>query len=324
MASLAPGADRVVDFDLWTARERGDLAVRCTTMLNGDLDNSNDLQQDTVTVNVHDLAAVSVNQPRGNIPTGIITPRGRFHNSGTMRDTVTVFFEIPEDAYQSIRYFPDGIPVGRDTIIDFDDWNAVNPGPYTSYCSTWCARDQFRFNDAFTGHFSVGMSDVGVTQIVAPSGAIETSAAVTPVATVHNYGILPATFQVFCRIQTETDPVVFIDTSQVSGLPGDSDRTVTFRTRDKPHPEGDYLTRCSTAMAADAVHDNDTLSRRFSITATPPIPVWAALTPVPTAAKVKNVKDGGALVYGREASDADDTGYVLRLQGQQHLRILPL
>jgi hypothetical protein len=315
VTNLAPGDDELVDFDPWVARERGDLTVRCTTMLFGDLDNSNDLQQSQITVNVHDQASVSVTQPRGNIPVGIITPQGRFHNSGTVRDTVTVFFEIWEDAYSSSRFLPEGIPPGRDTIIDFDDWNAVNLGPYTSYCSTWSSRDQFRFNDVFTGHFSVGMSDVGLTQITTPSGTIETSAVVTPSAIVHNYGALPATFPVYCRIATAGDSVAFRDTFQVVNLPGDSNLTVTFRTWNKPHNEGSFRTRCSTAMTGDAVFDNDTLSRAFTIVATPPIPVWSALQAMPTAAKIKNVKDGGALVYGRDESAADDTGYVYAFKG---------
>jgi hypothetical protein len=63
------------------------------------------------------------------------------------------------------------------------------------------------------------------------------------------------------------------------------------------------------------VPDNDTLSRAFSVIAMRPIPVWTALDLVPTATKVKNVKDGGALVYGRETSGANDTGYVYAFKG---------
>jgi hypothetical protein len=48
----------------------------------------------------------------------------------------------------------------------------------------------------------------------------------------------------------------------------------------------------------------------------PPGPAaWTKMTNLPPGSKSKNVKDGGALAYGKEATDANDTGYVYAFKG---------
>ena len=49
---------------------------------------------------------------------------------------------------------------------------------------------------------------------------------------------------------------------------------------------------------------------------------WTLMAELPLGGKSKNVKDGGALCYGKEAGN--DTGFVYAFQGQQPVRVLPV
>ena len=46
-----------------------------------------------------------------------------------------------------------------------------------------------------------------------------------------------------------------------------------------------------------------------------PTAVWSSQTELPLGDKSKNIKDGGALTYGKEGTDANDTGYVYAFKG---------
>ncbi len=315
VTALAPGGDRTVDFDLWPARARGTWSVRCSTMLGGDADPSNDVAQDSVTVNVHDIAAVSIVAPRNSIPIESIIPQARIHNGGTLRDSLTVTFEILEDSFVSLLELPDGIPVGHDTIVDFDIYYAGIPGSYTTMCSTWSRKDQFAPNNIVGGRFSVAMNDVGVEQVLAPLGSFDTSVVLNPSAKFHNWGIQPSTFHAYCLLLTDSDATVYTDSITVANLQIGADTTLTFAAWSKPHAEGSYAVRCSTWLSGDANTSNDTLAGAFTITSTLPEAHWLSMLAMPTKLKVKNVKDGGALAYGKEATDANDTGYVYAFKG---------
>ena len=315
VTALAPGGDRTIDFDLWPARARGTWSVRCSTMLAGDADSSNDAAQDSVTVNVHDIAAVSIVAPRNSIPIESIIPQARIHNGGTLRDSLTVTFEILEDSFVSLLELPDGIPVGHDTIVDFDIYYAGIPGSYTTMCSTWSRKDQFTPNNIVGGRFSVAMNDVGVEQVLAPLGSFDTSVVLTPSAEFHNWGIQPSTFHAYCLLLTDLGETVYTDSTTVTNLQIGADTTLTFAAWAKPHAEGSYAVRCSTWLSGDANTSNDTLAGAFAITSTLPEAHWDSMLAMPTKPKVKHVKDGGALAYGREAADANDTGYIYAFKG---------
>jgi hypothetical protein len=315
VTALAPGADRTVNFDVWPARARGTWSVRCSTMLSGDEDPSNNAARDSVTVNVHDIAAVSIVAPKNSIPIESIIPQTRIHNSGTLRDSLTVTFKVLEDSFVSFRNLPDGIPVGHDTIIDFDVYYAGIPGGYTTKCSTWSRKDQFAPNNTVDGQFSVAMNDVGVAQVLAPLGTFDTSVVLTPRGEFHNWGILPATFHAYCRLLTDSGAAAYRDSITVANLQVGADTTLTFATWAKPHAAGNYSVRCSTWLSGDANTSNDTLSGTFTITSAQPEVQWLSMPPIPTKPKVKNVKDGGALAWGKGATDADDTGYVYAFKG---------
>jgi N-acetylneuraminic acid mutarotase len=311
VTDLAPGMDQNVDFDVWTATERGTLAVSCTTRLDGDVDNSNDRREGSVTVNVHDVGVVAIDVPSGNVPPGIITPFARLRNYGNVREPAAVTFAIPEAAYFSTRDLPDGLPIGADTTIAFDDWNAATPGNFTAVCSTFSAPDQVPNNNVKSQPFAVGLGDVGVSAILYPVGAIDSGVDIAPQARLHNYGSLSASFRAYFFIDGSLDATIYGDTLQIDALGSGLDTTVTFLTWPRPHTPGAYTARCSTWMASDTLATNDVLAVGFTITVTLSETGWVQKPDVPAGGKNKNVKDGGCLTCKADA----DTDMVYALKG---------
>ncbi len=92
--------------------------------------------------------------------------------------------------------------------------------------------------------------DVGVTQIIAPTGIIDSGTSVTPQARVKNYGTDPASFPVFFRTGT------YADTQNVTNLAAGDSTTVSFATWTATQ-RGINVTRCSTCLTDDTYHGND-------------------------------------------------------------------
>ena len=122
-------------------------------------------------------------------------------------------------------------------------------------------------------------------------------------------------FRVFFRIDSGATHVVFYDEdSLVNGLAEHGTVTIEFPEWAKPHPFGAYAFVCSTGLAADTHNVNDAVHGSFTVSYGG-AGFWVARELCPRAARVKNVKDGGALAYGKEGTDANDTGYVYAFKG---------
>jgi hypothetical protein len=175
--------------------------------------------------------------------------------------------------------------------VSFTAWNAVQVGTHATRCSTALSGDVIPANDTLSGTVTVRsvfrgwVIDVGVTAIVAPTGTVDSGAAITPQARVRNYGTDAASFPVTMSIGTGyantqtvgTDAASFpvtmsivtgyTDTQIVTNLaPGDS---VEVRFADwTAAPRGPLAVRCSTALANDQNHGNDTLSGSVTVRVT--------------------------------------------------------
>ena len=151
--------------------------------------------------------------------------------------------------------------------------------------------------------------DVGVVSIDRPVGQNESSATIVPAATVKNFGLDPATFDVYFLINgggTYSDHVT------IANLAGGATTTATFVEWPKPHALGSYITRCSTYVAGDVGPGNDTLGGTFSIVVQVAETGWIRKADVPLGGKAKRVKDGGCLAYSEET---DATGCIYALKG---------
>jgi len=137
---LAPGATQPLTFPSWTAEERGLLAVRCSTMLSGDLIPANDLITGWVYVRVRDAAAVQVIAPTGTMESSaVVTPRALVANLGTETETFDARLSIGAD------YSDDSAltlaPGATDTAW-FDTWVASPLGWLMVRCTTLLPGDQ--------------------------------------------------------------------------------------------------------------------------------------------------------------------------------------
>jgi N-acetylneuraminic acid mutarotase len=313
VAGLSPNKDTVLNsFAPWPAIQRGVWTVRCSLQV---VDQQfGDTMSGTVTVNVHDLSAKAIVAPVGGVPPITMTPKAKVRNYGTQRESCTVTFSINSSPPYTDTKDLTGLPVGCDTVLAFADWPASN-GSYTARCSTYLANDQVPGNEVVTTDFQVGMCDVGVTAILLP-GDIDTSAAVTPSATVQNFAGIPSSFPVRFTIANGSDVIVYTGDTTVYSLAGGSSANVTFPPWPKPHAPGWYAAKCSTMLEGDAGPDNDAATGLFRVgpdTGGGNGP-WTRRTDLPPGDRHKTIKDGGALCYG-EAVGVSDTGYVYALKG---------
>jgi hypothetical protein len=159
--------------------------------------------------------------------------------------------------------------------------------------------------------------DVSVVQIVWPLGSVDTLPK-TPRARVRNLGQMTETFQVGMRIVNLSGVTVYTGSAQASSLLPGAETVLDFPVWGGHHDQGDYTARCSTSLPGDADQSNDLAFGLFTV-----LPVggsagvWVQKTSLPDGSRQKNIKDGGALAYGKEGAGgfANDTGYVYAFKG---------
>jgi hypothetical protein len=322
VTGLSTGTDTTLHFvATGVMRLRAGYAAKCTTQLANDMVQGNDRVAQTIAVNVHDVAAVGIVAPSGQIPPGPITPVATFRNRGTLREPTVLYFLINSSPayFDSVTFNTTdvvGLPLGVDTTISFPSWTAI-PGTYVPRCSVY-APDQVRSNDAFTGaSFQCGHVDVAVLSITAPApgSSIDSSEAITPSVMARNNGELTANIDAWFFIDS-VGGSVYNQHVVVTGVAPGASAPISFPEWAKPHSvHSSYAMRCSVYVAFDGDPSNDVATGTFSITARPLIPFgWNLLAPVPPGPKAKNVKDGADLAYGQAATD-NDTGYIYAFKG---------
>ncbi len=168
----------------------------------------------------------------------------------TNETTDTVFVRVIDDSSDSktgtINYFAathlawNSTGVSSDTPVSIPDYNTA------VYARARIQRGR----------------DVGVTQITAPTGTVDSGTTITPRARVKNFGPSTASFPVTFRIGD------FYNNSQtVTNLaPGDS-VLVSF-TNWIARQRETHVTRCTTALTDDQNHDNDALSGSVTVRVT--------------------------------------------------------
>jgi len=126
--------------------------------------------------------------------------------------------------------------------------------------------------------FTTGTLDAGMTEIIEPSGLIDTTSKV-PQATVHNFGTLDRDLTTWFEIRygAADGPVQYLQSVTVYGL-GDEDQTATFPTWDVPNDqEGAYYAKSWTELEGDIDATNDTARSQFVVASSDPDP-WSGST----------------------------------------------
>ncbi len=188
--NLAPLDSMLVDFAPWTARTVGRWAVTCSTMLDNDADPSNDRVVDSVHVRqaeVRDVGAVRIVTPAETTRfEAIVVPKAVFRNFGNVAASFSVTMTI-EPGYRDLQHVNELQP-GESTSVDFTPWSAAPPGPLLIAASCELPGDVNPDNDTVRGRIFVRVRDAAVMTILAPRGAIDSGAVVTPTSTVANHG----------------------------------------------------------------------------------------------------------------------------------------
>ena len=290
---LPEGEEELATFAPWTVGPRGSYIVKCSTELANDMYPSNDPLDSLFSVQVKDYAATEISYPTAPVDSGAtIQPKAWVYNYGTTDETdVPVTFYIVGTSYSSTKTV--SLFAGNSIEQTFDDFVANFPrGSYTMRCTTKLDGDLVVNNNLATSSALIAAHDVGIAEIIAPVGSVDTAATLIPQAKVKNFGNVLDSFNVRFIIsgplsrpnfpsskdgqatigdwtspsqKLERDEDVWYDDSIVTVNAGDS-LTIEFASW-IIGPRGDYSARCSTALATDKYPANDTISGSFTITA---------------------------------------------------------
>lgn len=254
--TINSGATDTVNLSPWRVNApRGVLPVLCSVYVANDGNRVNDTLQSGTTVIVHDVTVISIVAPTGDIDSGAaVVPRARVRNIGSVGENFPCRFTISDGYLAQLNV---SVLAGADTVISFPDWYANTAGTFSSKCTTLLGRDQNPANDRAIDTVRVVGTDVGIVQILAPSGDIDPGE-ITPVARVANYSPGTRSFLTFLRIvNISSGELVFSDSVFVNRLPTDSTRDVAYSTWSAA--PGTYTVRCSVGLG-DPNPQNDTLS----------------------------------------------------------------
>jgi len=304
VANHAPGTSYYLGFPAFTARERGSLVVRCSTMLSGDLDPANNLRTGSVTVNVKDVGCSRVAMP-GTIDSGaIVTPACTVYNYGTTTESYNVRMKIGA-VYDTTAAVSSHLP-GTYVAVSFPTWLADQAGVFPVTCSTELAGDMVSANNRQTDTVYVvagTVKDVGCSRVAMPGTTIDKGAVVTPACTVYNYGTTTESYNVRMKIGTGYDTVASVS----SHAPGTYVR-VSFPTW-LADQTGTFPVTCSTELAGDLVNAND---RQTDIVYVITDTTWVPEPQPPLGGRGKTVSDGGAMA---SLPGNGDTTYSFLLKG---------
>jgi len=155
VSNLNPGDSTVVSFPVCTLRVRNTHTTRCTTALTSDQNPSNNALSGSVTVRVRDIEVTAIEAPTGTIDSGVVVvPRARVRNNGTGTETFPVSFRISDGNSWPARNKTLNSGV-EDTVNFSPSWHAIQPGTWTTKCTTALIGDQNHSNDWKTGSVTV-------------------------------------------------------------------------------------------------------------------------------------------------------------------------
>lgn len=250
---LASGEERIINFNQWQPT-RGTYAVRCSVYLIGDAVQTNDTLSNSVTVRVKDVGVVSIDNPSGSFDSiGSVIPIATLKNYGTASETFNVKFRIGS-VYAQTR--AKTLNPGQQDTVGFPGWIPVR-GTYQIQCSTMLASDVMYSNDTTTNSVTVLVKNIGITQIVSPTGTIDSSPPIIPQVKVKNYGTNQAVFNVWLKIGSG----YYVNRAKT--INAGIEDTINFVSWQPIR--GSHLVKCSVSLSNDAVFTNDTITSSVNV-----------------------------------------------------------
>lgn len=255
--TIRGGAEDTVVFPDWTPGVVGSYAVRCSTGLSGDMFAANDTWTEIAQVVRigKDVGCNAIIAPAGLIDSGIsLIPRCSTYNYGSQ--TVSYSVRLRIGSFYDETTFVTGHLPGNYKVCSLPPWRPAATGQFTVSCSTRLSGDRIQSNDRTLGEVTVRTQDIGVSQIVAPVGTIDSGTQTIPRVTVRNYRTHASTAPVWFFISTVAAELVYEDSALVS-IPGGESLQVEFEPW-VASPPGAMRLASFTALVPDVNRTNDT------------------------------------------------------------------
>ncbi|MEO0075095.1 MAG: C25 family cysteine peptidase, partial [candidate division WOR-3 bacterium] len=238
-----------------------------------------------------DASPLLIEAPNGVVDSGFVTnPVAVIANYGPNPISCNVKFEI-NDGYSNIQTAT--IAGNSYQVVSFAPWTARYFGNFITRCSTMLGDDYNSGNNVLTGNVQVRFHDVGIHEIVSPTGTQYTGQ-ISVRALVKNYYHRVASCTAYFLIRDDNNNIVFSQQRYVANLLPDSSNEVEFGNFNAL--VGTYYTQCYTKLTTDDNPLNDTVNGTVVVLERPEPAGWLQQTNFPTQLTGKYVKDGGALV----------------------------
>lgn len=144
--------------------------------------------------------------------TGSIIPIALVKNYGSHTENLDITLKI-DTSYVKTR--TKTLDAGIEDTVNFADWIPVR-GFHSIQCSTYVVDDTNPANDIIFDSVLVMVKDVGIAQIIAPSGPVDSGTVIIPQVKVKNYGTNSASFPVWFKIDSISDELSHIDVTRLN------------------------------------------------------------------------------------------------------------
>lgn len=215
----------------------------------------------TMKYSTRDIAVAKIIQPTGDIDSSTtIIPRVQVKNYGNISENFNVTLKIPSFGYSNTQLVSN-LPPLDSAEIDFVSLTVGLRGIYSVRCSTGLAVDMVKYNDTLSGLFTVQVRDYAVTSITPITVPVDSGGAITPVATVENFGSLAG---VNVPVIMYIPGTSYSDTQYVS-LSAGASVSQTFTAYNAYIPRGFHTLKCTTRLNGDVAPLNNKDTTVFSI-----------------------------------------------------------
>jgi hypothetical protein len=275
-------ATETLAFGGWIPRGRDSMTVIAWVHSLGDTYPQNDTFRQRFLVRVKDIAITQILMPPPDTildPGQFFFPQCRAWNFGDVTTTFDVRFTIGE--YRSTAR---GVilPPGYMMVVTAPDPCTTGMGIWACAVLAMLAGDMHPENNIVVDTFTVRGTitvDVDARAVLAPTGVVDTTMAITPSGRFGNLGTADATFWAFFSIRNSGGAEIYAESSQAILSPGES--------ADIEYPPtrfsilGYHIAVCSTAMLGDQNSTNDVKYMAFRVVplVTGDIGVVAILSP---------------------------------------------
>ncbi|MEO0125933.1 MAG: SBBP repeat-containing protein [candidate division WOR-3 bacterium] len=291
-----PGTRLYITFPNWTASELGNLAVSCSTGLNGDMNTGNDRATGSVFVQYLDAQCVSVDAPTGTVNRGaVIQPKATIKNNGNTTQSITARLTINDGSGYNYTVTQSLSP-GQQLQYTFPNWTANNPGSWTVKCTTELSGDMNTGNDRATGSVFVQYLDAQCVSIVQPTGTVNQGTVIAPKAVIRNNGNTPQS--ITARFVIQDGSGYNHTVSQTLNPNEELEYTFPDWTANNP---GFWTVKCTTELDGDMDNANDKQEEALVVQTGGQPGGWVKLSvevPMTFPSRMRRIKSGGLIVYG--------------------------